>query len=86
MPALIRYAIESRNPSMQMKLNFCSHCGEAVETGIPEWDELAFPVVRETLRLYFQDRVAGGYPLRSGDILREPRQWRRYAITLLEDD
>jgi len=55
------------------------------EREIP-WDELAFPVVRETLRLYFQDRIEGEYPLRSGDILREPRQWRRYSIRLLEDD
>ncbi len=54
------------------------------ERDIP-WDELAFPVVRETLRLYFQDRPGGAYPLRSGDILREPGQWQHFSIRLLDN-
>lgn len=39
------------------------------EAGIP-WDELAFPVIRETLRLYFGDSRSGRYPFRSGDLLK----------------
>lgn len=35
------------------------------------WDQIAFPAVRETLRLYFEDHVRGHYPLRVGDILKE---------------
>jgi len=38
------------------------------EDEIP-WDELAFPVIRETLQFYFADRVAGSYQFRSKDIL-----------------
>lgn len=39
------------------------------EARIP-WDELAFPVVREGLRLYLADRRAGIFPVRMADILR----------------
>ena len=34
------------------------------------WDELAFPVVHEGLRLYFDDRREGVYPIHMGDIFR----------------
>lgn len=34
------------------------------------WKELAFPAVRETLQLYFQDRVQGIYPFRVGDLVK----------------
>lgn len=34
------------------------------------WDELAFPAVRETLKLYFRDRREGAYPFRAGDLLK----------------
>ncbi len=40
------------------------------ESEIP-WDRIAFPAVRETLRLYFEDRAYGHYPLRVGDILKD---------------
>ncbi len=46
------------------------------EAEIP-WQQLAFPVVRETLRLYFQDRGRGGFGLHCGDIVREPGEPRR---------
>jgi ADP-ribose pyrophosphatase YjhB (NUDIX family) len=36
------------------------------EKDIP-WDRLAFSPVRETLRLYFQDRPGGVFPLHMGD-------------------
>ena len=39
------------------------------EKDVP-WDEIAFPAVRETLRLYFQDRAEGSYRFRAGDLLR----------------
>ena len=52
------------------------------EADIP-WDRLAFPVVRETLRLYFADRNDGAFRLRSGDILRKPGDIGRYRLRLL---
>lgn len=36
------------------------------EKDIP-WDRLAFSPIRETLRLYFQDRPSGVFPLHMGD-------------------
>lgn len=38
------------------------------EADIP-WSELAFPVIRDTLRFYFQDRKRNRFPVRTGDIL-----------------
>lgn len=32
------------------------------------WDTLAFPVIRETLRLYFQDRAKGNFFFHTGEI------------------
>lgn len=53
------------------------------EADIP-WDELAFPVMRETLRLYFADRANGGdYPVRVGDIQRLPGPHYQYRAELL---
>jgi len=43
--------------------------GLFAEHEIP-WDELAFPVIRETLHLYFRDRAHGRFPLRVGDMLQ----------------
>jgi len=40
------------------------------ERDVP-WDELAFPVVHESLRLYFADRSRGDFPVRMSDILRD---------------
>jgi ADP-ribose pyrophosphatase YjhB (NUDIX family) len=42
------------------------------ESQIP-WDELAFPVIRDTLRHYFNDRPAGDFPVRVGDIRYKER-------------
>ncbi|MEE4362048.1 MAG: NUDIX hydrolase [Pseudomonadales bacterium] len=44
----------------------------AVELVAPEdlpWNELAFPVVRDTLRYWCEDRTTQQYPVRSGDVL-----------------
>jgi len=38
--------------------------------GIP-WDQLAFPTVHHTLRFFVDDRTAGVYRFRIGDIVRE---------------
>jgi ADP-ribose pyrophosphatase YjhB (NUDIX family) len=51
------------------------------EAEIP-WSEIAFPVVRETLKLYFADRKTGAFPLRSGDITRSPDDPRRYRVCI----
>jgi ADP-ribose pyrophosphatase YjhB (NUDIX family) len=52
------------------------------EAEIP-WEEIAFPVVRETLKLFFDDAKNGGFPLRGGTIVRVSEQPRRYQITLI---
>jgi len=39
------------------------------DEGEVPWDELAFPVVRDTLTHYFRDRQQGAFPVRVGDII-----------------
>ena len=51
------------------------------EAEVP-WGQLAFAVVRETLQLYFADRAAGRFPLRSGDIVRDRDDPARYHISI----
>lgn len=48
--------------------------GLYTEAQIP-WDEIAFPVVKETLREYFRDVQQGHYPIRVSEIDRS--YWRR---------
>jgi ADP-ribose pyrophosphatase YjhB (NUDIX family) len=44
------------------------------EDEIP-WSELAFPVVSETLKTFFNDRAAGtGYPMRVDTVVRPPKR------------
>lgn len=39
------------------------------------WDQLAFPVVRETLQRYFADKDKdNGFPLQRGEIIKHPRR------------
>jgi ADP-ribose pyrophosphatase YjhB (NUDIX family) len=52
------------------------------EAEVP-WNQIAFPVVQETLRLYFADRAQGGFPLRCGDIVRQSGDIRHYRLTML---
>ncbi len=40
------------------------------EEAIP-WEDLAFPVIRETLELYFDDRRTGRFSTRMGDVIRK---------------
>ncbi len=49
------------------------------ERDIP-WDALAFPVVIEALKAYFDDRRQGRFALHMGDIERLPGPGRRYRI------
>lgn len=47
-------------------------CDLFVEKEIP-WDQLAFPVVKETLLRYFRDlRSGNGFPLQRGEIVKHP--------------
>lgn len=52
------------------------------EDQIP-WDELAFPVIRETLKHYFQDRTRGVFIPRVGDIHWRSRKSGEYTVKLL---
>ena len=53
------------------------------ESEVP-WQEIAFPVIRESLLLYFRDRTEGAFPMRSGDILRLEGPDRRYRMQMHE--
>jgi ADP-ribose pyrophosphatase YjhB (NUDIX family) len=53
------------------------------EEEIP-WGELAFPVIAESLKLYYRDRVAGRFPLRSGHIERLPGPERRFRTRIYD--
>ncbi len=53
------------------------------EDEIP-WDQLAFPVVIETLKLYFEDRKKGGFNLHSGTIERDQDSQMGYRTILHE--
>jgi ADP-ribose pyrophosphatase YjhB (NUDIX family) len=50
------------------------------------WDQLAFRVIYETLRLYFQDRSAGRFRTRSGDIVRSPGNPDLYRVSVLTQE
>lgn len=52
------------------------------EADIP-WEELAFPVIVETLRLYFEDRRSGHFGMHTGDILRPDRGLPDYQVRML---
>lgn len=54
------------------------------EQDIP-WGELAFPVIEQTLRLYYQDRRAGKFSIHTGDIVRLPGEARLYETRMLRD-
>lgn len=47
------------------------------------WEELAFPVVVETLRLYFKDRLEGVFQPRIGDIRWISKEHQRYEVEIL---
>ncbi|MCP3867666.1 MAG: NUDIX hydrolase [Gammaproteobacteria bacterium] len=47
------------------------------------WDDLAFQVVYETLRFYYQDRDGDGFRVRSGTIERTGRTSSDYRLQLI---
>jgi len=49
------------------------------------WDELAFPVIKETLALFERDRREKRFELRFGDILRLGDEIGRYQVTVHGD-
>ncbi len=55
------------------------------ENEIP-WEELAFPVVFETLKYYFEDKKSGVFQPRVGDIHWTSREPGKYSVSLLGDD
>ena len=52
------------------------------EDEIP-WQQIAFPVVEQTLRHYFEDRRRGRFQIRTGDIRRLPGAGRAFEVRLL---
>ena len=47
------------------------------------WDDLAFPMIDETLRLYFQDQEAGNFSTHVATVERVSKRPRRYRIAPL---
>ncbi len=54
------------------------------ERDIP-WDDIAFPVIEQTLKLYFEDRRRGRFGVHSGDIVRLPGPRRAFEVRMLRD-
>jgi len=54
------------------------------EKDIP-WQEIAFPVIEQTLRLFLADRRRGSFGVHTGDIIRHqlPNDERRYETRML---
>jgi ADP-ribose pyrophosphatase YjhB (NUDIX family) len=53
------------------------------ESEIP-WNDIAFPVIEQTLKLYFDDRRRGRFKVHSGDIVRLPGPGRAFEVHMLE--
>ncbi|KPK69759.1 MAG: ADP-ribose pyrophosphatase [Acidithiobacillales bacterium SM23_46] len=55
------------------------------EKDIP-WNEIAFPVIEQTMRLFFEDRRRGTFGIHTGDIIRHllPNNERRYETRMLK--
>ncbi|MEW8263305.1 MAG: hypothetical protein AB2736_13160, partial [Candidatus Thiodiazotropha taylori] len=51
------------------------------ESEIP-WQEMAFPVIRESLKIFFEDRQKGAFPLRGGTIIRNQQNPRGYQMIM----
>jgi ADP-ribose pyrophosphatase YjhB (NUDIX family) len=52
------------------------------EKDIP-WERIAFPVVEQTLKLYFADRQRGRFDVHTGDIVRLPGAERAFDVRML---
>jgi ADP-ribose pyrophosphatase YjhB (NUDIX family) len=51
------------------------------ESEIP-WQEMAFPVIQESLKIFFEDRQSGEFPLRGGTIIRSKQDRRGYQMIM----
>ncbi|MES9985024.1 MAG: NUDIX hydrolase [Candidatus Thiodiazotropha sp. 6PLUC1] len=51
------------------------------ESEIP-WHEMAFPVIRESLQIFFKDRQTGSFPLRGGTIIRSQNDRKGYQMIM----
>jgi ADP-ribose pyrophosphatase YjhB (NUDIX family) len=52
------------------------------EPDVP-WEQIAFPVVEQTLKLYFDDRRKGRFEVHTGDIVRVPGPTRAFDVRML---
>jgi ADP-ribose pyrophosphatase YjhB (NUDIX family) len=55
------------------------------EAEIP-WQQIAFRVIQETLKLYFADRESGRYRTHTGDIVRTPENAQAYRVHVVTED
>ena len=55
------------------------------EQDIP-WGDIAFPVIEQTMRLFFEDRRRGAFGIHTGDIIRHilSNNERRYETRMLK--
>ncbi|MES9862406.1 MAG: NUDIX hydrolase [Candidatus Thiodiazotropha sp. LLP2] len=51
------------------------------ESEIP-WQEMAFPVIKESLQIFFKDRQTGSFPLRGGTIIRNQNDRKGYRMIM----
>lgn len=52
------------------------------EPEIP-WRQIAFPVIEQTLKLYFDDRRRGHFGVHTGDVVRLPTAGRAFDVRML---
>ena len=50
------------------------------------WDEIAFPVITQSLELYFADRKAGRFGMHTGDMIHLPGDTPRFDVQMLNVD
>ena len=55
------------------------------ESEIP-WDRIAFPVIEETMRLYFADRASGSFKTRVGEMTVINREQRQFNSRYLDEE
>ncbi|MFV1993537.1 MAG: hypothetical protein ACC635_06520, partial [Acidiferrobacterales bacterium] len=55
------------------------------EKDIP-WESLAFPVITETLRLYYRESAEGHFSTHTGDIWKTSRAAKDYQLKMLKKD
>lgn len=55
------------------------------ESEIP-WDQIAFPVIEETMRLFFADRASGNFRTRIGEMTVINREERQFSSRYLDKE